>query len=649
MDLSVILVSYNVRHFLEEALYAVEQALEGLQAEIIVVDNASVDDSVAMVRSRFPHVRLMANQDNTGFAVANNQAIRQASGRYILLLNPDTVVGEDAFHKCLAFMDAHPDAGALGARMIDGGGQFLPESKRGFPTPFAAFCKAFGLSRLFPRSSIFNRYYLGHLSQHQTVPVDVLAGAFMFMRREALDRAGLLDEQFFMYGEDIDLSFRIQQSGFVNYYFPDVTIIHYKGESTRRGSLQYIRIFYQAMILFARKYFHGPSRQVYIALIQWAIYFRASLSVGYRLLRRGWLLAADTAILYGSILLIKDFWAQYYFNDPDYYPSYFHLVNAPLYTGIWLLSLYLSGAWDRPFDLWSAARGILAGTLGVAAIYGFLDDPYRTSRAIILISTAAALAGTLLLRMTVHYFRTGHLFAHPHRHAALIVVGKADECTRAEDLLLRMDRRKNLIGRIDPDNGSTGETVIGSMRDLDQIVRLFDVDEILFCGRDVRAAQIIGWMDAIGTGPDYRILPAGGQSIIGSTSASAAGDPYTLDIRFRIADPLMRRHKRMLDVLLGFLMLPLAPVLLWFQRSPSRYLGHAFALMTGTRTLVAYESRLKHLPQLTPGIFRPEAIHPDVHMDQAVTDHLSFLYARDYELVRDIRIFIRNIRRLDRP
>ncbi|MEZ4985741.1 MAG: glycosyltransferase family 2 protein [Saprospiraceae bacterium] len=239
MKLSIVIVNYNVRYFLEQALLSVRKAIRAIDAEVFVVDNNSVDDSVAVVREKFPEVKLIANADNPGFSIANNQAIRQSKGQYVLLLNPDTVVEEDTFEKCIAFMDAHPEAGAVGVRMIDGAGKFLPESKRGFPSPWVAFAKSFGLSALFPTSRLFNHYHLGYLNEMETHEIEVLAGAFMFMRRAALDKAGLLDEAFFMYGEDIDLSYRIVLAGYKNYYLPETSIIHYKGESTKKGSLNY--------------------------------------------------------------------------------------------------------------------------------------------------------------------------------------------------------------------------------------------------------------------------------------------------------------------------------------------------------------------------------------------------------------------------
>jgi GT2 family glycosyltransferase len=296
--LSVIIVSYNVCYFLEQALLAVRNALAQVEAEVFVVDNHSADHSAAMVQRRFPEVKLICNDTNLGFAKANNQAIALAEGQYILLLNPDTVVQEDTFRSCIHFMDNHPEAGGLGVKMLDGKGNFLPESMRGLPTPAVAFYKITGLTALFPRSSVFGRYYLGYLDAGQVQEVDVLAGAFMWLRRESLQRTGLLDESFFMYGEDIDLSYRLQKAGYKNYYLPHTQIIHYKGESTRRGSLNYVYLFYRAMSVFVKKHFSGRQAVFFSLLIQLAIVGRAMLSVGARLAGRVFPFLADDATRY---------------------------------------------------------------------------------------------------------------------------------------------------------------------------------------------------------------------------------------------------------------------------------------------------------------------------------------------------------------
>jgi GT2 family glycosyltransferase len=254
MELSVIIVSYNVSAYLRQALVSLMAATEGIACEIIVVDNASSDGSAAMVREEFRDVRLIVSGKNEGYPAACNKGILASSGRYILILNPDTVVEPDAVKKALAFMQSHPEAGAAGARMTDGNGAFLPESKRGFPSPLASLFRFTGLGRLFPRSAFFNAYYSGHLPENEICKADILTGAFMLLRRDALDAAGLFDTDFFMYGEDIDLCWRIRKAGYFNYYLPDVRITHFKGKSALQDEESSLRHFYGAMNIFASKH-----------------------------------------------------------------------------------------------------------------------------------------------------------------------------------------------------------------------------------------------------------------------------------------------------------------------------------------------------------------------------------------------------------
>lgn len=272
MMLTVIIVSYNVKYFLEQCLCSVERAKVN-DMEVFVIDNCSSDGSIEYLRDKFPFVQFIANSQNEGFAKANNRVLKQASGKYILFLNPDTIVPEEFFRASLHFFASHKNAGAMGARMVDGRGEFLKESKRGFPTPWVAFCRLSGLSAMFPSSPKFARYYLGHLPEMQTHEVDALAGACLFIRKEVLDKVGGFDEQFFMYAEDIDLSYRIQQAGYKNYYFPEITIIHFKGESTRRDK-RYVELFYKAMIQFMHKHFKESSRFSF-SLMHNAIKWRA--------------------------------------------------------------------------------------------------------------------------------------------------------------------------------------------------------------------------------------------------------------------------------------------------------------------------------------------------------------------------------------
>ncbi|SMO71298.1 Glycosyltransferase, GT2 family [Saccharicrinis carchari] len=277
MDLSVVIVSYNAVDFLRLTLNSVFAACTTITAEVFVVDNNSSDGAAAMVAKEFPACKLIANQVNPGFAKANNQAIRKAHGKYILILNPDTVVAEDTFTKTIAFMQNTKDAGGMGIRMIDGSGLFLPESKRGVPSPWTALTKMSGLAALFPTSKIFAEYHKGYLSPNKNSKIEVLAGAFMLFKKSVLDKVGLLDEDFFMYGEDIDLSYRVTKHAYANYYFSESSIIHFKGESTIKDKT-YVNRFYKAMVQFAHKHFSKSYGIVLKVFIYLGVFVASALS-----------------------------------------------------------------------------------------------------------------------------------------------------------------------------------------------------------------------------------------------------------------------------------------------------------------------------------------------------------------------------------
>lgn len=282
--LSVVIVSYNVRYYLEQCLKSVQRAILGIDAEVWVVDNASTDDSVNYLSARFPEVHYIANKENVGFSRANNQAICQSDSEYVLLLNPDTIVAENTLRGCIDFLDSHSDVGATGVRMLHPDGSFAPESRRSIPTPFVSFCKMTGLGSLFPYSRRFGRYYMRYLDSGEANPIEVISGAFNMIRRKALNQVGLLDEDFFMYGEDIDLSYRLLQGGWKNYYLP-LLILHYKGESTEKSSYRYVHVFYNAMLIFFNKHF-SSRYHVLGLLIRLAVYVRAFIDLWIRMVTR---------------------------------------------------------------------------------------------------------------------------------------------------------------------------------------------------------------------------------------------------------------------------------------------------------------------------------------------------------------------------
>ena len=268
MKLSVIIVSYNVRRYLDQCLESVGKALKGVESEVFVVDNASSDDTMTVLPPKYTEVKFVANDENLGFARANNVAIRQSQGEYVLLLNPDTTVAEHTLREAVAFMDAHPQAGGAGVMMHNEDGTRAPESRRSIPTPWVSALKMLGFTK---------RYYMSHLPWDEPCRIEVISGAFFLLRRSAIDKVGMLDEDFFMYGEDIDLSYRLLKGGYENWYLP-LPIVHYKGKSTRKTDYRYVHVFYQAMLIFFKKHYSHLSI-FYTLPVKVAIYFRAFIAL----------------------------------------------------------------------------------------------------------------------------------------------------------------------------------------------------------------------------------------------------------------------------------------------------------------------------------------------------------------------------------
>jgi len=650
MELSVIIVNYNVKYFLEQALLSVVRASTDLSVEIFVVDNNSVDDSVSMVREKFPKVIMIANAGNPGFSVANNQAIRQAKGKYILLLNPDTVVEENTFKICLDFMNQHPQAGGVGVKMIDGSGNFLPESKRGFPSPFVAFCKTFGLSSLFPKSKTFNRYHLGFLNDNENHEVEVLAGAFMWLRRSVLDEVGLLDEAFFMYGEDIDLSYRIVKGGYKNYYVADTRIIHYKGESTKKGSLNYVKTFYNAMIIFARKHFQGERAWLYIMMLKLAIYFRAGITLVGNFIKKAYFPLLDALAIVAGLLYLKKFWATYYFKTPDYYDNSFLYVNIPLYLIIWLTTAYFSGAYDRKNNIKQLIRGLLIGTFILAAVYGFLDLEYRSSRIIIILGAIWAMLSTVCIRFLHQFITHRNLNLDNTDTQNMVIVGAIAESQRVQTLVHQSGARKNFIGTVAPDGiDHQPEIYLSTLTQLDEVVHIYKIDEIIFCSENISAQDIMEWMTRLGPKISYKIVPKESLSIIGSNSKNNAGELYTIDIQFSIADFRYRRSKRLMDILLGIGGLLLAPILVFIIKNPFGFLRNCLQIILNKKTWVGYHPQTENktlLPKIKPGVVTPVDELTVSGIDEPTIRRLNFFYAKDYTISKDIDILLSAFRKL---
>ena len=650
MKLSVIIVNYNVKHFLEQCLHSVYKAAKGIETEIFVVDNNSVDGSAQLIREKFPDLHFIENKENVGFSRANNQAIKIVNGKYILLLNPDTVVEEDTFSKVIEFMEKHPDAGGLGVKMIDGKGAFLPESKRGLPTPWVAFYKMFGLSKLFPNSRKFGKYHLSYLSENEIHSVDVLAGAFMLMRKETLDKVGLLDETFFMYGEDIDLSYRIILGGYKNYYFPETTIIHYKGESTKKGSLNYVKVFYNAMIIFARKHFSGGKAGIFAFIIQMAIYFRAFISIVKRALKGIYLPIIDALLIFLGFLFITPFWETAHFGNANYYPAEFIRVVVPVYILFWLLGILFSGGYKTPVNLYKLVRGLFWGLISILLVYSLVDERFRFSRALILLGSVWAVFILVLFRLTFHWLKIKQFRLDLKRSKRIAIVGHSTEATRVKQLLENTQIRSELAGFIALDHSDKGQNYIGQLNQLSEIIRINRINEIIFCAENISSAQIIrAMLDLTQLDVDYKIAPPESLSIIGSNSIHTAGDLYVVNVN-AISKQSNRRYKRIFDILSSFMLLIASPVAIWLFRNKYQFLGNILNVLKGNKSWVGYISEpglFENLPVLKSGILNPANLFAELKLDAEKKSQLNMIYAKDYSITTDLEVLLKGWQNLD--
>ncbi len=635
MKLSIVIVNYNVKYFLEQCLISVKRAIDGIDAEVIVVDNASADGSCDMVAAKFAWVKLIRSESNLGFSKGNNLGIEAAKGEYVLLLNPDTVVAEDTFEKCLAFMASHADAGALGVRMVDGKGNFLPESKRGLPTPAAAFYKTFGLAALFPKSKIFGKYHLGFLPEKETNEIEILSGAFMLIRKAALDKTGLLDEAFFMYGEDIDLSYRIIKAGYKNYYFPETTIIHYKGESTKKTSVNYVKIFYKAMIIFSKKHFGGNQSGLFSFFINLAIIFRGVLTLLANIFSSSYLFIIDALLSFAGIYFITTYWESAIKYTQHYYPNEFLFIVVPVYIIIWIVATFLGGGYDKPFRTSNILRGIFFGTLAIAAVYAFLPNEWRFSRAIIILGAMWTAFEMLFTRLSYHLIKYQALSIENDEEKKVLLAGNNEDCTRAEKLLIA--------------TGANSE-VVSSVQQISEIKKLalvYDINEIIFCSRDLSFGQIIDSIILCGNKMEYKILNENGTAFIGSNSKNTAGDVYSFDHHFKLANPIYQRRKRLLDIFLCLVLVPLLLLNIFIIKNFGKFLSNWLQVFSGKKTWVGYAgAETNNLPYLNAGVISEGENFGDMNLDGPTLSKLNWLYAKHYSVGQDLKLWILNYRKL---
>ncbi len=648
--LSVIIVNYNVEYFLAQCLYSVRKAAQFADIETIMVDNNSSDGSVEMTRRLFPEVKVIDNKNNLGFSKANNQAIRISEADYVLLLNPDTLVEEDTFKKCIAFMDAHPNSGGLGVKMVDGKGQFLKESKRGVPTPMVAFYKIFGFSNLFPKSKTFGQYHMGHLDMDGTHKIDILSGAYMMMRKNVLDEVGLLDEDFFMYGEDIDLSWRIRLGGYDNYYYPETRIIHYKGESTKKSSVNYVLVFYNAMIIFAKKHFSKKNAKVFEFLIQSAIYLRAGIALIRRFMEQSFLPFMDFIIILLTLTTTTTIYSSY---TDVIYPTAVLQWLFPSYGLVFLVSIYFNQGYSTSPFINRIIKGVSWGGFIGLLLYGLLDDDYRFSRLIILMGALFSAINIVLYRWGLNSLGFPAILFKTIPDIRMAIVGKSGGIKRVKKLLEKTTNIPKVILEVYPsyDFQNDSNHFIANLGQLPDACNIFKINQIIYCAEDMDSGSIINEM-ILQENPDIelKIAPPESSFIIGSQSINTSGEILSINSINTFNHEESKTSKRLFDLFAATIILLLTPILIWQLENAGKYFGNLLHVFIGKKTWIGFAPIENHL-DLTRTLKTPIIRLSDPYKKQnkptEFFESLNINYAKAYDFATDIALIWQERQHLD--
>ena len=660
MDISVIIVNYNVREFLNNALISLFKSLEGYSSEVFVVDNASDDGSVELVQSKFPQVNLVANPVNVGFAKANNQALALSKGKFLLLLNPDTLVQEDTFEKLIDFFSSNNNAGMIGCKILNPDGSLQLACRRSFPTPWTAFTKTFGLSSLFPKSKLFARYNLTYLDPDKSYEVDAVSGSFMMMKREVFEKIGGLDETFFMYGEDLDWCFRVQQSGWKVYYVPATSIVHYKGESTKRSDIDELKVFYNAMRLFVRKHHAGS------AFFEWfiysGIYVRKIIADASRLIKPLAIVLVDMIIVCGTILVGEYIRKNSLFTFPDYaYPWSFIVPSMIVF-----ISLLLNGVYTE-FKL-SVSRSIAAvfsAFVVISAIVSFEKD-FAFSRMIMLISGGLSLilipGWRLSLRLLGFGEKTNRTTLFGKRTLIVGVEQSGQEILKK--LRARAGGGYSVVGFVDINRKRIGEKVldveiVGSIDTIGRIIEEQHISEVIFSSDAVSYSTIL---NVIANNRkryiNFRLVPNNLEVIIGKSSIEQLNEIPFIDIDYNIGKFSNRFVKRLFDIITSiFLLICFSPFVYFkrlFKAQPdvgiSKVILQMPRVLLGEMSIVGYSSAEnsnvnKNIFRGKPGVTGLIRIQNNGTLTAEEKEQFDLYYAKNQSLLLDLEIIVKSLQR----
>ncbi len=661
MDLSIVIVSYNVKDFLRGAIASVNRSLAAghLHGEILIVDNNSADGSAAMVRSEFPDITLFALEENLGFGRANNVALREAQGEHILLLNPDTILGEDTLSTMLAFMREHPEAGLAGCKLLNSDGTFQLSCRRGFPTPWASFTKLFGLARLFPYSKLFARYNLTYLPVNQTYEVDALGGAFMMLSRPALEATHGFDEEFFMYGEDLDLCYRVKQAGFKVFYVPATATIHFKGESTKRSGVNEVQLFYEAMHVFVKKHYRASF--LFNMLLRIGIFLRSSIAVAIKYRNSIGLFLLDYIVIALSVLVGSQLRFQAWFGLPNEdYPFALIIPPAIVVTMLALLKAYRLNQRSNVRPILIALPAILIGLSSLT--YFFKEFP--ASRSFVIVVSLAMSAMLLVERASIQLFARllhgfGTSITPPKRRA--LIVGADSEALRIASLLVRTEflRRFEVVGLIDESLDRLGTEIQNNLRILGdsnmvgKVVREMRVAEVIFAST-IPYTEVLAIMQRTSAeNPSMRVnfsmVPAASDVLLGKQSikllTEQSGESLALLPVENNLDRLSHRiAKRMLDIGISILVLPVTAISSLFHPTElqRKRKNIWIDIFRGKRTLVGVEDRTEREAYYQkPGLTSLAAVTAKSGWREEDVRQFDHYYARNHTIGMDCEILLK--------
>ena len=549
MELSIIIVNYNVKEFLQNLLHSLQKSVSSITHEIIVVDNASDDGSAEFIREKFPQINLIVSQTNLGFSKANNIALKVSKGKFIFLINPDTIVSEDTITKMIEFLNEHPDAGIAGCKILNPDGSLQLACRRSFPGPWTSFCKVTGLSALFPKSKLFARYNLTYLDENSTYEVDAISGSFMMMKREVYEKIGGFDEQFFMYGEDLDLCYRIQKNGYKVYYFPGTQIIHYKGESTKRSGLDETKYFYDAMNLFVKKHF--SSFYLVEIILHSAIGFRKFFAFLGR--KKLILLTVFLDIVFFNLSLITAEKFYLRFTSWQGFPEFSYPLILGIPAAIHIITAALVGVYRKnSFSVLRNTGAILISFFIISSLTFFFKQ-YAYSRAVFLITYIFLLISLAAWRIILKLFFKVGLELNPASKRTLIVGTNKTAIMIADKLQKKfIDDHiiQGLIGYSHKEIGqaTSGYEVVGSLDNINKLIKDKKINEVIFSPDELSYNQMMAIVsNNTSTGVDFKLIGSSLDFLVGKASVSVLDDIPLIDIKLNISSPVSRILKSLMD------------------------------------------------------------------------------------------------------